>query len=367
MGNEKYILSFNSDNFVAAVNEEGYERDVNHKYLIYGDSAPKGFVSLATKYLTEYYLGQIRQDIKKWKKDHTLYNLNWQPPEAKVGFTSKKINYLKIAEELRSESKFDIKKFILPPIECLWLDRSIDISLNCHMVESGSKEALSIIDGTPQQQYGGNYPINPKLDREGHIFTTFQPQLIKRIVKQRKSIIENSENALNPDWVLDLRSVINDSISLIDITLNQLYNKAEYSPKPGWTFNKKIMGEKNSRRIKDKLKWVRQISGNPLEIENEVPKLDRLRKLRNHLNHFDPPTLVITLEEATLWLNDILYIGMILVKIRKALNAPLSNPLIDLIVQREAVFNPEAAFQKRLPIVFGQTGYSSAIWNDDEE
>jgi hypothetical protein len=366
MGNEKYVISFNSENVTAAVNVEGYERDLNHKYIIYGKNPPAGFISLAAKELTKWYLGQIKQDFNKWKRDKNLYTLKWQPPTAKTEFTSKEINYLRISEELRVENNFDNKKFILPPIECFWMDKSIDLSINCHSFEEGSKEALTIVDGTPQQQYGEKYPIKPQLDREGHIFTTFQPQLIKRIIKQRKSIIENSEKALHPDWILDLRSLINDSISLLDITLNQLYNKAEFSPEIGWTFDKTILGEKNNRRIKDKLKWIRQISGNQFEIEKEFINLNRIRKLRNHLNHFDPPTLVISLEEAAVWLNDILYVAMIMVKIRKALNVPLSNPLIDLIVQREVIFNPEKAFINRLPLEKGKYGYSSSIWNNEE-
>jgi len=366
MSNDKYLI-FQGNKKLTSLHEEGYERDQNHKYLIYADKPPIGFITKGAETLTIYYLGKVNQTLKKWKTDKKLYNVNWNKPKTNEPVSSKGINYLTFAEELRKYNKFDSETFNLPPVECFWLDMTLDISLNFHKFDEGNTEALYIIDSIPQQQYGDKYPIKPILDREGHIFTTFQPQLINRIIRQRKSLIENSENALAYDWILDLRSLINDSISLIDITLNQLYNKAEFSPEPGWIFDRDKVGVKNNRRIKDKLKWIRQISGNQLNIESEFPKLDKLRKIRNHLNHFDPPTVVISLEEATSWINDVLHLGIILIKIREAINAPISSPLIELICQKEAKFNPEKAFIKRLPLVLGKSGYSTSIWKDEED
>jgi len=37
-----------------------------------------------------------------------------------------------------------------------------------------------------------------------------------------------------------------------------------------------------------------------------------------------------------------------------------------LIVQKEAVFNPEKAFTKRLPLIEGKSGYTTAIWKEAE-
>ena len=87
--------------------------------------------------------------------------------------------------------------------------------------------------------------------------------------------------------------------------------------------------------------------------------------MRNHLNHFDPPTLVISLEEASEWLNDVLYVGQILIKLREAIGVPFSLLLIELICQKEAKFNPEPAFANRLPII--DSGYKTSTWPDDDE
>jgi hypothetical protein len=366
MSNEKFIIN-SDDKKLVGLTQTGYTRDPNHKYIQFSDKPPSGFVSQAAALLTNHYLREVKQPINKWKSDKKLYNVSWPHPKTKKEIKSNHVSYLIFAKTLREDGLFDSEKFNLPPIECFWLDRTIDVSINFHYFDKGGSHAMSIADGTPQEQYGDKYPIKPKLDREGHIFTTFQPQLINRIIRERKSLIENSDKCLKAEWILDLRALINDSISLLDITLNQLYIKAEYSPEPGWTFDTEKIGPKNSRRIKDKLKWVRQITGNPLNIEAEFSKLDRLRILRNHLNHFDPPTLVITLEEAVGWLNDILYVGQILIKIREALRVPVSASLINLIIQKEAVFNPEEAFKNRLPLIEGDSGYTTSIWKAMEE
>lgn len=368
MANEKFII-YKDDKPFVNIAEEGYERNPIHKYIVYADRPPKGFISQAAEIVTKSYFDPtgLNQSLKKWRKDKNTYKINWTQPKTNAPMSSENLNYSIISEELRNTGKFDCEKFKLQPIGCLWLDTSLDMSQNFHFFDQGNINALHMNDGVPQQQYGDNYPIKPKLDREGHIFTTFQPALIKRIIRTRKSLIEHSDQALFSDWILDLRSLINDTVSLVDINLNQLYNKAEFAPEAGWTFDKEKVGVKNNRRIRDKLKWVRQITGKPFDIEQEFDRFNNLRKLRNHLNHFDPPTLVVSIEEATEWINDVLYVGQILVKFRKAIDVPISLFLIELICQKEAIFNPEPAFTKRLPIT--DSGYKSSIWpqGDEEE
>lgn len=365
MANEKFIL-YRDDKPFVSISEDGYERNLDHKYIVYGEKPPSGFISQAAELVTKAYFDIVLpQPIKKWKKDKTTYKIKWTQQNSYAQMSSADLNYLIIAEELRKFGKFDCDKFNLQPIGCQWLDTSLDMSQNFHFFDPGNENALFMNDGVPGQQYGDDYPIKPKLDREGHIFTTFQPALIKRIIKQRKLLIENSDKALFSDWVLDLRSLINDSVSLVDINLNQFYNKAQYAPEDGWVFEKEKVGEKNNRRIKDKLKWIRQISGKQFDIEKEFKSFNNLRKLRNHLNHFDPPTFVVTIEEATAWLNDVLYVGQILLKFRQAIGVPFSLLLIELICQKEARFNPEPAFSKRLPIT--DSGYRTSMWPGTDE
>jgi hypothetical protein len=234
--------------------------------------------------------------------------------------------------------------------------------INWHAFDNSAPEGLAVVDGSTKQQYGERYPIVPKLIREGHSFTTLQPQLLYHINLSRNELILRSELALTDKWVFDLRTLINDTISIVEITLNQLYIKAEYDPLPSWTFDLNKLGSRYGRRFEDKLGWIYKITGNQLEAESFLPSCDNLRKLRNHMMHFDPPSLVITIEEATKWLNQIIDVGWLLIKIRQAIEAEISIHLINFILQKEAIFNPEKYFKNRLPLGIGNADYKSCTW-----
>lgn len=364
MSNDKLILNF-ADQHKVVLKEEGYVHNPDHKYIVFGDKPLKNHLSIAASLITKYYLKNPYSSANKMKTDGKEYIISWIQSKTNQEIKSKPVNYRKFMEFISKSGEFDPVAFNLCPMECYWLDNSVDVSANFHFFTKADNKALTIADGTLQARYGDKFPIKPKLDREGHLFTTLQPQLIKRIINARKQLIENSNKCLSPDWVLDLRALINDTISLLEITLTQTYIKAEYSPDPGWTFDIKALGHKNNRRLKEKLQWIRIISGSPLNIEKEWTHLERLRKLRNHMNHFDPPTLVLTIEEAVIWLNDILQVAIILIKIRQALKIPVSNTLINFLIQKEAVFEPEYGFVNRLPLVEGESGYTTSIWDEE--
>jgi hypothetical protein len=365
MDAEKYVIK-SGDSTIVGVREKGFVGiNKGHKYIIFTDSPATGANTEAGFTIINHFFG-FKKSRQKWYKDRNLYHINWSDNKGNKHI-SEPINYLIIAKSIREKGNFNSKDFNLPDMECYWLDRSVDISINFHKFDIGSKQALTIIDGTPSQQFGGKYPIQPQLDREGHFFTTFQPQLIRRIIRNRTALIDNSDTALHPDWVLDLRSLINDTISLLEITLNQIYIKAQYDLPHGWKFDIGVLGEKHGRRISDKLKWVRQICGKNLNIENERVSLEELRELRNHFNHFDPPSLVVTLEEAAIWLNQIIDIGFILIKIRKTMNLEISPSLINFIIQKMAIFNPEPSFTQRLPLNSEKSGYFSSTWGNEKE
>lgn len=334
--------------------------ETSHKFILLSDNPKKGMNTDAGFLVIDHYFRSIKQSRDKWKKGKQLLSINWTAPNGE-NKQSKPINYLTIAEEIRRTGSFNPTVYDLPTMECFWLDHSLDIKLNFHMTDQTG--TLGFVSGIPQQQYGDKYPIKPSLNREGHLYTTFQPQLLSRIISQRTRIIQTSNFAVEDVWVFDLRTLISDTISLIDITLTQFYIKAEYDPLPNWKFDKSKLGERHGRRLNDKLKWVFQVTGNNLNIESELSSLNMLKDLRNHLMHFDPPSLIITLEEATLWLNQIIDIGIILIKIRKAINAEVSLGLVDFILQREAIFIPTNKSRKRKPIGEDPNeDYFSATW-----
>ncbi|MEO8068771.1 MAG: hypothetical protein ABI599_13835 [Flavobacteriales bacterium] len=307
----------------------------------------------------------VNMSQKQWRKERRTWNVGWKHKNG-AEVTSKPVNYLLITEVVREKGHFDPAHWNLPRMECFWMDGQLDIGLDFH-AHDHLGDTMGIISGIPQQQFGPLYPIKPRLEREGHLFTTIQPQLVSWIVTQRKKLIDQSDNALTFPWVFELRSLIGDTISLIDVTLTQLYIKAEYDPSSSWAFDKTKLGERHGRRLNDKLKWVHQITGENLDIEPERTSLESLRKLRNHLMHFDPPSLVITIEEATTWLNQILDIGQILFKIRRALKVPPSTELLNFLLQPQAEFNPRNMLRSRsVAGTKADADYRSTTWPDTE-
>ena len=332
----------------------------NHKYISLSEKPRKGANTEAGFLVIDYLFGN-KQGRNKWYKDKLQYKINGLDRGGNP-IISKPINYLEVARFIRENGYFNSEEFNLPDIQCFWLDFSLDYKINWHKFDNTAPEGLAIVDGVTKQQYGEKYPITPKLIREGHSFTTLQPQLLHRIAKQRTNLIAKSELALTDDWFFDLRTLINDTVSIVEITLNQIYIKAEYDPLNGWTFEKEKLGERYGRKFEHKLGWVYKISGKHLEAESYLPSCNNLRELRNHMMHFDPPSLIVTIEEATTWLNQIIDVGWLLIKIRQAIGAEVSLQLINFILQKEAIFNPEKHFSQRLPIGIGSSDYLSSTW-----
>lgn len=331
-----------------------------HKYILLSTDPIKGGNTEAGFLIINHFF-RNNTPRKRWYKDKNLYVINGTDKGGKP-ITSKPLNYLVIAKYIRENGNFNTQEFNLPELRCFWLDFSMDLKINFHLFDSIGPDGLAVMDGVPQQLYGNNYPIKPRLNREGHSFTTLQPQLLNRIMQQRTDLILKSDHALEDGWFFDLRTLISDSVSIIEITLNQLYIKAEYDPLPGWKFDKIALGEKHGRRFEDKLNWIYKITGKHLCAEEYLPSCNNLRELRNHLMHFDPPSLIVTIEEATIWLNQIIDIGYFLIKIRQTIGAEVSLNLINFILQKAAVFNPEPRFAKRLPIGSGNSDYASSTW-----
>jgi hypothetical protein len=334
----------------------GYD---DHQFIKLSKNPKKGFASYVTYQLAWKYMPDRRKSINKWKKEKQTCHLLYENKTTGEKLRSKPISYLIFSKYIRANDFFDYKEFNLPLWNSLWLDDSFHSFFNCQLDKNNNYFKFN--NSIPQQQYGESYPIKPSIDREGHMFTSIQSQLTERIIRKRTELVSSSKG-LSEDWVFDLRELINSTISLLEITLNQVYIKAKYDPLPHWKFDLNALGKKEGRRLKDKLKWVTIISGKNLNIESERLALDSLREVRNHLNHFDPPSLVITLEEAADWLNYIMDIGMILCKIRIALDIQLSISLLNFLLQKEAVFNPIDLGFSRSKLISEQYGYKSSVW-----
>lgn len=321
-----------------------------------------GYVSTVAHILFKQY---SNQNISKNKLaiDKRVWTTPWHDNTGNL-VNSMPYSYLMFMQELRREGKVDADKFRLPLVYSDWLDRGIDITTNFHFTD-GSGEAVSIKDGTLQDIYGEKFPVHPSIDRESICFSSINKRLTQRIVVLRKRLVENSDKCMMIDWSFELRNLINDSISLLDITLNQFYIKAEYNPEAHWNFKKEVVGERHNRRMKDKIKWVQMITGNPLNYEAERESFNRLKRVRNHLNHFDPPFFVLAFEEACELLNDVVVVANILVKLRIACITPISLELAELMSQKMVIFTPKHGSIKRTKLDKTKQGYNSSIWPKD--
>ena len=355
-----YQVLYRGDVIASVPNPGNYQSNPNHRYFKNTNNFESDYKSKVIFYLLERHCKDIGNSRKEWKKDNQIYHCTGETQG--IRWRSRPINYKLLNKYITSKQSFSYADFGFPPYHSFFLDSSVDLSINFHI--PNGKFGMLIQDYSVVQRFGHSVKITPQLDREGFTFSSLQPLLITEIIKLRKKLIENSHQALQPHWFFMFKELINNSISIVDMTLLQYYIKAEHAPEVNWTFDKNILGEKFSRRLTDKLKWIFQITGKNIDIEYEKKALLELNKIRNHLNHFDPPSFCATLEEVAVWLNQVVHMGGILFKIRIETGQLLSEEVMNLMLQPVIEFEPEPIFQNRVPLNTQVFGYNSAIWKD---
>ena len=93
MSDEKFVLN-TGDKLLAAISEKEYVRDPNHKYIVFTEKPPKGFISQAATILMDFYLPSLKQSLSKWQKDKKLYGVNWHQISTGKPMVSSPLNYL---------------------------------------------------------------------------------------------------------------------------------------------------------------------------------------------------------------------------------------------------------------------------------
>lgn len=297
----------------------------------------------------------------KWRKQ-PLTKLRWWVEVKRPDGTTRR-DYrdsdplsLELLEKRLSAGETDFSQLNLFSLQCRWLDHAVSAGPQFHAVGSDGTSLKFRI----QPNYGPNFPYVPVLDREGFAFTSFQIMVIRRLVSLRRDVVTSSSQFTSENWFQLLRSLISECVSVVDMTLHQLYFKAECDPLPGWKFEPEKLGPRHGRRLVDKLKWVHAITGEHLNAPGPVSALTRVKAVRNHLQHFDPPVFCYTLEDVVSWLNDVLDVGRLLRSIRSAVGSPLCEPLVDLLLEPTAVFVPSDPDRRRIPQGPG-IGYASSV------
>lgn len=343
--------------------------DRSHQFIHYQPAKPP--TSEASK-LSAFIVSQlVRQPLSVTRlRKMDRIELMYMPPN---GATPRPIRFrfVDVVEHVQRDRTFKGEPFGLPPLESDWFDPLIEI---------GKPDGpIPLIDparpGVPLEYakfalalpFGDKFPLSPCIDREGAAYSTFQGAIQGNIVRLHQKLVAESYRCTSLDgvWLSDFRMLMNDCVSLVDITLHQLYFMAQYrGNEKGWRFEPEQLGLRHGRRLKDKLAWVGKITGRPLDnAATEVAALDKLKHVRNHLNHFDPPCFAYHVEDVVAWLNLVPDIGRLLWKIREKLDTQLSRGIVEIVTLPLASFVALVPELPRLPQP-EDAGYRSTLWPD---
>lgn len=264
---------------------------------------------------------------------------------------------LRHIEERFESGKLEFDELGLYNLQCKWLDSSVHAGPQFHAVGSDGTSLKFQMPTT----LGASFPLIPALDREGYAFNSFQLMMLDRIGTLRHRVVTSSNAYTSDAWFQDLRALMSECVSLTDVTLHQLYFKAEHDRLPGWRFEQARLGPRHGRRLTDKLAWVYQITQNQLNAPEEVKAFIVIKDLRNHLQHFDPPCFCYSLEDVRDWLNATHHVAILAWKMRQAFGSPLCVPLIRLLLAPDVQFVPKHPDQRRIPQA-SNLGYGSTRW-----
>lgn len=324
----------------------------SHAFFAYIDDTPdKAIVRELAVQLANYYF-RCNYSRTRWTKE-AKRTCRWRTrirnsdgTLTATERTSPPYQLSDIERHLSTTSTLRFDELGLPNPMCHWLDSSIMMAPAFHAPTKNAEHAMTFC---AEPNLGPRFPLVPTLDREGTAHTSFQSILLNRIGGLRSRLVATSTELASDDWFQDFRTLVTESAALIENTLHQVYFKAQYAPPPGWKFDPTALGGRYGGRAKDKIKWVYKITGEELQANAETNAYVLVKGLRNHLQHFDPPSFAYTWEEMADWLNAVLGVARLAWKIRVCLGASPSVPLINLLLQRRVKFSPKDPGRQRLP------------------
>jgi hypothetical protein len=251
------------------------------------------------------------------------------------------LRYANIVEHITSNRALDHEALCVPNPGWNWLDNS-NLILTTDM--SPRRDETGTLTFCLETNLGDSFPFKPKIDREGVACASFQIPLQQNILKLHRQLVDNSDQFLDYEsgWLTNLRTLVNDSVSLVDMTLHQLYYAAKYEAVPTLKFNYEKLGTPYGRRISDKLKWIQVITGKQLDnVSEEMAAFNNIKKLRNHLTHFDPPCFALTIDDVAEFLNQYRLYGRFLWKIRNKIDLNITSEIISLLLLPTVVVVPK--------------------------
>ena len=331
-----------------------------HRFIHRTEQVPDaGEVKRIAAYILNHYTG-TDWSPKRYKKKG-LMTLSWKEKEDEKQVL---LRFDDLVTHIQKDRTFDASRFGLPSPPNNWLDSGVGIAKPDAPIcaSDGSRYAPFVVP----LQFGPNFPVSPCIDREGVALSSFQGLIQANIVGLHQTLIDHCPTAFDLDgmsWFHVLRMLLSECVSIVDITLHQLYIKAEYGPKPvEWTFDPDRLGRRQGMRLKDKLTWVYRITGKRMDdARDQVASFVRLKDIRNHFSHFDPPCVAFTMEDVADWLNLISHVGRLLWKMRLRMGVPLSKGIVEMITLPLVEFVPQDRSAQRLP-QGPDVGYRSSTW-----
>lgn len=358
-----------------SISDEGYTAPFQ---CLVEDSQPPDLLRTRelTKIVVEQY-ANTEQGLKKWRQTKPFV-IDWT--ERGTARRSVALRFDALVEHLRTHRKLQCEQLGLCAPERArdnWMDA--DVTTWGHYAPTSNNGTPNTLTLQLRLALGPTFPVSPAIDREGFATTSPQLHLQRGLLQARARVIQEAplfvpqkfdrnkgEHAQfimggNPPLAA-LMEFFNLWVSIVDITLMQAYYAGYYAPKEtGLTFRDKFMGPATGRRVSDKIKWVRALSGSDLNAPDELKVFNELKDVRNHLAHFDPPCFAVTVEDVARWLSRVPDLAWLLIKIRRCLKVPISAYIIQMALCPSVVAVPRDAKHVRHP-QRDEVGYRSSAW-----
>ena len=171
-----------------------------HKYLRFKKESNRSLIKKLSTEIINFYF-KTSKTSKILEDENKIITITW----GKNCIKSNSISYKLVERQLLEFGRFDTEYFKIFPYECFWIDSGLELSINWHKFDNTSSEGLFVQDGFIKQQFSNNFPLTPKLNKEGILLSNFQPFLIKKIISNRTELIEESEKALTFEWLYKLK------------------------------------------------------------------------------------------------------------------------------------------------------------------
>ena len=329
------------------------------------------------KVVIEQYTNR-EQGLKKWRQ-MPAFVIDWTD-DKKIQRKSAPIRFDWLVNHLIEHRKIQHEQLgLCKPDRARdnWMDA--DVTTWGHYAPTSNNGAPNTLTFNLRLALGPKFPVTPAIDREGFATTSPQLHLQRGLLLARARILNEAQLLVPQKFDRDkgehaqfimggnpplaaLMEFFNLWVSIVDISLMQAYYAGYYaSNETGLVFRETLMGPATGRRVSDKIKWIRALSGVELNAREEIKTFKALKDVRNHLAHFDPPCFAVTIDDIAGWLSKVPDLAWLLIKIRQCLKLPISGYIIQMALCPLVLAVPRDPRHER-HVQRDEVGYRSSTW-----